>query len=131
MIHRVFASISLIAWMMLEAPIANADAPTCATHSSGPYCSYKGIVQRVYVNSSNWILLYFDTSLDLNEVASVGLSGITISSACIYRFTDNPDYAKAFYASILSAQASGTRISVQMRGGISGYLQCDRIWVGE
>lgn len=108
---------------------AFADAPTCHTYSSGPYCSYHGIVKNAYVNDSSWILLYFDTPLDLNAVASVGLTGVTSPGACIYKFTDNVEFARAFYASILSAQARGSRVSVQMRGSSESYIKCDRIWV--
>jgi len=44
---------------------------------------------------------------------------------------DNPDYAKSLYASMLSAQARGATVSVQLWGVSAGYMKMDRIWVYE
>lgn len=127
--YKIIATAILGAMATCHGSSALADAPTCHTHSSGPYCSYHGIVHKAYVNENNWILLYFDTALNPSAVAAVRLTNVTNYNACIYKLTDNADFAKAFYASILAAQARDARITVHMREGSSGYLQCDRIWV--
>lgn len=98
------------------APGAEAAAPTCQTHSSGPFCKYSGTVSKAYVNSSNSILLNFDSPMDLAAPASVGIGGITKATAALISLTDTPDFAKAAYATMLSAQARGMPVSVQMRG---------------
>lgn len=110
---------------------AHAGAPGCHTHSSGPYCSYSGTVARAYINDSNTILLYFDTNLDLSAPSSVGISGITSAVAAAYRLTDNPEFGKMLYSTLLTAQSRGATISVQMRDRVGGYLRIDRIWIYE
>ncbi len=111
------------------APFAEAGTHTCAVSSAGPYCQFTGKVARAYVNESNTILLYFDTPLDLNQPADVGIEGVTIAGAAAYPQTDNPEFGKMLYASMLAAQARGATIVVQMRGRYGGYLRMDRIWV--
>ena len=103
--------------------------PTCHTHSGGPYCNYTGKVYRAYINMSKQILLYFDTHMDLNRPSSVGISGVTSAIAAIYPMTEDPDFGKALYASLLQAQARDATITIQMRGTSAGYLKIDRIWV--
>lgn len=127
----ISASIVLAAAMLLAPQQAHAGAPTCHTHSSGPYCRYTGTVRQVYVNSGNTILMYFDTSMDLAEPANVGISGVTSAAAGIVRADTNVEFARFFYSSILAAQARGATVHVQMRGVVSGYLVIDRIWVHE
>lgn len=121
----VFLSVSLLP---LE---ARANAPSCSEHSSGPYCSYSGKVARAYVNTSNTILLYFDTPLDLSQPSNVGISGITSTVAAAFPLSDNPEFGKMLYSTMLTAQARGARIVVQMRGRHGGYLKIDRIWIYE
>ena len=106
-----------------------ADAPTCHTTSSVPYCQYLGTVEKVYVNADNWILVYFDTPLDLSLPTNVGISGVTQSDAAIVMIDSNPTFAQYFYSAILAAQASGRRIGIQMRASSGAYLIVDRIWV--
>ncbi len=103
--------------------------PTCHTHSGGPYCSYVGKVQRIYVNDSNFILIYFDTALPEGETDSVGISGVSQRTATVYRISDNPEFATMFYSTALAAQASGREITIQMRNTLNGYLKFDRIWL--
>ena len=109
-----------------------AGAPTCHVDASGvPYCSYSGRVARAYINENNYVLLYFDTAMDLSEPASVGIDNITSATAAAYLLTDNPEFGKALYASLLAAQARGATITVNMNNRVSGYLRIDRIWVYE
>jgi hypothetical protein len=45
--------------------------------------------------------------------------------------SDNPDYAKAMYATLLAAQARGATIEIQMWGALAGYMKLDRVWINE
>jgi len=121
--------ILFILFIGLVPSLVNAAQPTCHS-SSGGYCSYTGKVQRIYINSGNLILLYFDTPLPSSAPASIGLN-ITRSGvgAAALRVESNPDFAKLFYSTALAAQASNRDITIQMRGITSGYLTIDRIWL--
>jgi len=106
-----------------------AAAPTCSSTPT-PYCQYTGKVQKIYINSSGGILLYFDTRLDKAVAESVGFTP-TNTSAAHYLVSTNPDFAKMFYSTALAAQASKRNVTIQMRGTSSGYLKFDRIWLAE
>ncbi len=108
-------------------PVAVFAKPTCQDHPSGPYCSYTGKVASIYVNTSNTILVYFDAPVDVSLANSFGMN-ITNSVAAAVS-NENPEFAKMFYSTALTAQASGRAISIQMRGNHGGYLKIDRIWL--
>ena len=115
---------------LLPTKLAFASEPTCQLYQgANPYCQYTGLIQRAYVNESGVILLYFDTALDLSSPSAVGITGVTQAAAAAYHYDDNPEYAKLLYASILSAQARGVLVVIQMRRAYSGYLVIDRIWI--
>jgi len=101
--------------------------PTCHT-SNGGYCKYTGKVARIYVNTDNLILLYFDTPVPLNVPESIGFS-VASGGAAAFKIDENPDVAKLFYSTALAAQASGRNVNIQMRETLSGYLKFDRIWL--
>lgn len=105
-----------------------AAAPSCYELSSGNYCNYKGKVQRVYINDSGLILVYFDADASIEGAAAVGFS-ISQPSAGGYLLQTNADFAKLLYSTALAAKASGSEIGLQMRGTVSGYLKIDRIWM--
>lgn len=115
------------------APFAYADKPVCQTHPTGGYCSYTGHVQKIYVNAAGDILIYFDTPFDSEQDTTV--AGFTISSngrlAATVRIADGADFAKLFYSTALSAQATKRKIDIQMRNTHNGYLKVDRIWLSE
>ena len=50
-------------------------------------------------------------------------------SASAFNVKENPEFAKLFYSTALTAQASGRNVTIQMRGSQSGYLKFDRIWL--
>jgi hypothetical protein len=110
---------------------AAASAPSCQPYNGQGYCQYTGRAYQVYINSGGEILLYFDTVMPSTAPSSVGIAGVSNFGATIYRMADNPDYAKALYASLLAAQARGATIQVQMWGTYAGYMKLDRIWVYE
>ena len=122
----VFICSLSIAWIMS----ASAAQPTCHSYSSGPYCQYVGKVSKVYVNDGNMILLYFDTPMDASAPANVGMSATRINAAA-FLLSDNVDFGKLLYSTLLSAQASNREVTVQMRGDYSGYVVIDRIWLAE
>ena len=103
--------------------------PTCSPNYNG-YCSYTGTVDRIYINSGNLILIYFDERIEISEASKAGLS-ITETSAAAYKVNDNPEFAKLFYSTALAAQASKRKVSIQMRSTLNGYLKFDRIWLAE
>ncbi|UTW46450.1 hypothetical protein KFE80_06110 [bacterium SCSIO 12696] len=111
---------------------AYAGKPACSS-SYGGYCYYDGYVSRIYVNASGLILLYYDTLFDSEQSADV--AGFSISSsgrhAAAVVISENPEFAKLFYSTALSAQATKRKISIQMRNTTSGYLKADRIWLAE
>lgn len=108
---------------------AFAAKPVCHdTH--GGYCSYTGKVERIYINSGNVILLYFDTTMDDGEWEKAGYDAANRSATAI-QLNDNPEFAKLFYSTALAAQASKRSISIQMRGLYQGYLKADRIWLSQ
>ncbi len=107
-----------------------AAAPKCQLSSSNtPYCSYTGKVQRIYINSGNIILIYFDTPVDINVPKEFGYN-VSKGAAAAYKVDDNPEFAKLFYSTALTAQASGRSIHIQMTDVLLGYLKFDRIWLG-
>lgn len=106
-----------------------ASKPVCST-SSGGYCYYSGLVDRIYVNAGNMILIYFDTTADEGYADSV-ISGVTQTAAAAISITENPEFAKLFYSTALAAQASGRPITMQMRGELWGYTKIDRIWLDD
>ena len=108
---------------------AFSSTPVCySTH--GGYCQYNGKVNRIYINSGNLILIYFETAISVEDAEIAGIT-ITKGSAAAFRVTENPDFANLFYSTALAAQASGRNISIQMRGNESGYLKFDRIWLNK
>jgi hypothetical protein len=123
--------IALALIVALLAHPASAAAPQCYTYSGGAYCQYDGKVNRAYINAYGQVLLYFDTPMAPGVPGSVGISGVSIGEAAIYPVSENPDFAKALYATLLSAQARGATVQVQMFGSNAGYLKMDRVWILE
>lgn len=115
--------------LMLASFTALASVPTCHSSYNG-YCQYHGKVSRIYVNSGNLILLYFDTEMDPGEGSTASMS-LTTGAAAAVKMSDNPEFAKLFYSTALAAQASQRNVQIQMRGTISGYMKIDRIWLSE
>ncbi|MBC7008312.1 hypothetical protein BIZ38_07515 [Pseudoalteromonas sp. BZK2] len=107
-----------------------AAAPTCHEHKGVGYCKYVGRVKSLYVNSSNIILLYFDTPVERSQPNQYGFN-ISYDSAAAIDISQHPEFATYFYSTALAAQASGRNVSIQMRGVQSGYLKIDRIWLHE
>ncbi|WP_367987506.1 hypothetical protein AB2S62_13545 [Vibrio sp. NTOU-M3] len=116
-----------IALSLLLSTNAFASAPTCSS-TYGGYCSYVGMVERIYVNSGNLILVYFDAPMSESEPGKAGMD-VTNHTAAAIKINDNPDFAKLFYSTALAAQSSGRRISMHMRGSVSGFPKIDRIWL--
>lgn len=128
-IRYIPAAFAVIA--SLASGFATAGAPICQPYNGQGYCQYTGRVYQAYINSGGEILLYFDTVMPATAPGSVGITGVSNFGATIYRMADNPDYAKLLYASLLTAQARGATIQVQMWGTHAGYMKLDRIWVYE
>jgi hypothetical protein len=124
------AAACLLAASLLANP-ASAGAPTCQLYNGQGYCEYTGRVSTAYVNSSGEVLMYFDTAMPASAPSSVGISGVSNYIAAIYRISDSPDYAKAMYATLLSAQARGANVRIQMWGTYAGYMKLDRVWIYE
>ena len=106
---------------------AKAGVPVCNSDYGG-YCAYRGNVKGVYVNAANMILINFDTPINVSDA---GIAGFTITNggAAAFPVSDNPEFAKMFYSTALSAQATNRNISIQMHGVYGGYLKFDRIWL--
>lgn len=118
---------ALILVVLCMSNVAFAAKPKCYS-SHGGYCKYVGPVSQVYVNAHGLILIYFDQAILTSDTGIAGLT-ITNGSAASFKISENPEFAKMFYSTALSAQASGRDISIQMRGTESGYLRFDRIWL--
>jgi hypothetical protein len=107
-------------------------APThCHPYGSSGYCQYDGKVRQAYINAYQQVILYFDSTFNTADAAAVGISGVSVNSAAVYNMGTNPDFGKALFAAMLSAQARGATVSVQMSSSSGGYLLIDRIWVSE
>lgn len=106
-----------------------ASKPTCSS-ASGGYCQYVGKVNKIYINSSGVILMYFDTLASRDEAAAAGFN-ITQVNAAALPLNENPEFAKLFYSTALTAQASDREVLVQMHGVSGAYLKLDRIWLAE
>lgn len=117
----------MILALLLLLPMAGyAASPAC--HDN--YCQYTGKVERIYINSSNLILLYFEEPIDIADANSYGMN-ISNGSAAAFLATGNPTFAQMFYSTALTAQASGRSVQIQMRGSEQGYLKFDRIWIAQ
>jgi hypothetical protein len=115
--------------LMSSASFSETAAPTCHDNSGSPYCRYTGEIDRLYINYSNVILMYFESSINTSDASSVGFA-INSGEAAALRIADgNAEFARAFYSTALAAKLSGSKVSVQMRGTESGYLKIDRIWI--
>lgn len=104
-------------------------APQCYS-SYGGYCEYDGFVERIYVNSGNLILIYFDTPMASGETKKAGIASAELVAAMV-DLGKRPDFAKLLYSTALSAQATGRKISLQMHSASQGYLEADRIWLSK
>ncbi|KLN65644.1 hypothetical protein ZX61_08570 [Vibrio sp. VPAP30] len=122
MIIRLFLFLSIFVCFS-----ANASAPVCSA-SHGGYCHYSGTVTNLYVNSGGLILMYFDTAMPSGEPSKAGIS-LNYYTAGSVKISDNPDFAKLFYSTALTALSTGKKVSVQMRGNEGGYPNIDRIWL--
>jgi hypothetical protein len=123
---------ALAAVLVWQAPgDAIASAPACYTYNGSGYCQYQGKVAQAYMNAYNEILLYFDTPANPSDVANVGITGVTNYGAARFLITNNPEFGKALMAALLSAQARGATITVQLWGTGAGYMTIDRFWVSE
>lgn len=116
---------------LFQLSTAQASAPTCSTSGGIGYCNYGGVVARAYINIGNLMLIYFDTPVSPASLSAVGITGVSYYDACAFLTTENPEYAKMFFAAALTAQARGAAVTIQLRGTAAGYLKCDRIWVYE
>lgn len=98
-----------------------------------PYCRYTGAVQMAYARDDGVLLMYIPQSFDKSLATAVGILGVTKSNAFSYRIQQqNPnsvEFARTLYATLLTAQAQGRDVMVQMRKVVSGYLIIDRIWL--
>ena len=121
--------LNVILLLTLASGNAYSASPVCHTHPSGNYCSYTGLVNKIYINKDGVILLYFDTPIDVGAANSFDMN-ITNGGATAYRLNDNPEFAKLLYSTALAAQATNRPVSLQMRGNYGAYLKFDRIWLG-
>ena len=108
-----------------------ANAPSCYTYNGQGYCQYTGRVYQAYINSGGQIILYFDTAMPETAPGSVGIPGVTVFGATTFLMSENPDFGKAMYATLLAAQARGANVTVQMWGTSGGYMKMDRVWIYE
>lgn len=113
---------------MLASTEVFAGSLTCAPHSGGAYCQYDGKVSEV--NTYDVIHVYFDQSFDVSIPAQVGFS-VSSASVAVVPISENADFSRMFYASLLSAQARGASVRIQMQSMSGQYLKADRIWVTE
>ena len=99
---------------------------------SGGYCNYSGKISRVYVNRSNLLLIYTDTSLDLSQLANAGgkFASVIRSNAIAVDMNKYPEFGKNIYSAALSAFMADRSIVLQCKDTYGAYLQTDRIWVG-
>jgi hypothetical protein len=128
--HELLAA-TVLAGALTTSPYVHAAATHCHPYQSTGYCQYDGKVSRAYINAYKQIILYFDTPFNTSSAAAVGLTGVTIDNAAVYNTTTDADFGKALFAALLSAQARGATISVQMMSVSAGYLVIDRIWVDQ
>jgi hypothetical protein len=124
--QRLFALLCL-----MQGFAAQAGQVQCAPWGTSGYCQYDGRVARAYINAYHEVILYFDTAFSTSIATGVGLPGVSIDNAAKYNMTANPDFGKSLFAALLSAQARGATVSVQMSSVADGYLVIDRIWVNE
>jgi hypothetical protein len=131
-LQRMIVGIVQLAGLMALAAFsgaASANAPQCYPYSGAWYCQYTGLVAQAYVNSSDQIILYFDTAIDPATLSAVGATGVTVYSAATYTASANQNFGSRLYASLLSAQARGANVTIQMWGVAGGFLTIDRVWV--
>jgi hypothetical protein len=124
-------TVGALLWFGMHSSTSSAAAPHCHVYGSGGYCQYDGRVREAYINAYDEVLLFFDTPVDPAHAASVGMSGITVTTAAKYNMSGNKDFGKSLFAAMLAAQARGAVVSVQMHSVAGGWLIMDRIWVKE
>lgn len=74
-----------------------AAAPSCHAYKESGYCKYVGKVKSIYVNSSNIILLYFDTPVDVSQSQEYGFNISYYFSAAI-DITKISEFESYFYS---------------------------------
>ena len=130
--NPIMVCLSLVAAILSLHPVeTSASEPNCYPWQSTGYCQYNGKVSRAYVNAYDQLILYFDTPLNPANAAAVGLTGVTVTNAATYNMATNREAGKMLFAAMLSAQARGATVEVQMMSVSGGYLVMDRIWVLE
>jgi hypothetical protein len=126
-----FATTASLLCAVMQSAVCHAAAPHCHVYGSGGYCQYDGRVREAYINAYDEVLLFFDTPIDPAHAASVGMNGITVTTAAKFNMAGNKDFGKSLFAAMLAAQARGAVVSVQMHSVAGGWLVMDRIWVKE
>ena len=104
-------------------------SPSCYGNNGNPFCTYTGKVSRLYINNSNLILMYFESSIDVSSPAVYGWNINSGAAAALVISDGNSDFAKTFYSTALAAKLADKTVSIQMRNTTSGYLTVDRIWL--
>ncbi len=96
----------------------------------GGYCQYTGKISKLYVNDGNFIIMYFENSVDPTAISNAGISA-SVNDAGGYLITDNPIYAEYLYSTLITAQASKRPVTIQFFGTTSGYLKLSKVWLVE
>lgn len=122
-------SIFFLLVMMTYSGLSFSATPSCNQNGSDPYCSYNGTIERLYINASNVMLIYFESAMDPSVAQNVGFS-VTSGNAAALKITEsNSDFFQLLYSTALAAKMAGSTVSMQMRGNESGYMKVDRIWL--
>ncbi len=98
--------------------------------SYGGYCQYTGKISQLYVNDSNFIIMYFENSVDPAIISDAGIPASRYNAGG-YLITDNPIYAEYLYSTLITAQASKRPVTIQFFGTKSGYLKLSKVWLAD
>ena len=122
--------LSFLAVLFLGSGSAFAQQSFFCSASYGGYCQYTGKISRLYVNDGNFIIMYFENSVDPAIISAAGISA-SVQDAGGYLITDNPIYAEYLYSTLITAQASKRPVTIQFFGTTQGYLTLTKVWLAE
>ena len=102
----VLSIVSLLALALIAPTSAAAGSLTCGS-GGGPFCAWTGKIDRVYVNDSQVILMYYDVPVDVTALTNAGLTCASPSSSksALFKISNAPTYAEYLYSTLLTAKS--------------------------
>lgn len=124
----ILSLVSVLA-LLFTLIINNWESPESVCKSSSrdtSYCRYKGVIEEIYVNSDQLLLLKLKSDFGKESAKIIGYE---VSSGRHMALDLTREENKAMFSLVLSAFESNRSVELHARGLTKSYLTIDRIWV--